>query len=344
MIDRILIVGTGSAGRRHLNLAKEFFPTAEIKVLKVDRPTNDLDDVEKTITTLEEALEFDPVIAIIANPSPLHIDVSISLASRGVHLLIEKPISNTLNGVSDLIRICQENNLVLMTGYNLRYSPSLITFRKYLLENYAGEVFSVRVDVGQFLPSWRPDLDYQHSVSAKKDLGGGVLLELSHELDYLRWIFGEIQWVNGILVRQSNLDIDVEDSAHLTLGTVPNDIGRQIVISANLDFIRHDTTRNCIAICENGSLWWDGIVGEVYFMESGSRTWQVIFSEKFSKDYTYRQEWANFIQCVNENETPVVTGLDGLKTLEIIEAVLESSNLGKKVTVSHSSIESFEQK
>jgi predicted dehydrogenase len=79
-------------------------------------------------------------------------------------------------------------------------------------------------------------------------------------------------------------------------------------------------------------------------MESGSRTWQVIFSEKFSKDYTYRQEWANFIQCVNENETPVVTGLDGLKTLEIIEAVLESSNLGKKVTVSHSSIESFEQK
>jgi predicted dehydrogenase len=336
MIDRILIVGTGSAGTRHLNLAKKFFPTAEIRVLKINRPTNNLDDIEKTITTIEEALEFHPVIAIIANPSSLHIDVSISLASRGVHLLIEKPISDTLDRVSDLIRICQEKNLVLMTGYNLRYSPSLISFRKYLLENYAGEIFSARVEVGQFLPNWRPDLDYRNSVSAKKDLGGGVILELSHEIDYLRWIFGEIQWVNGILVKQSNLEIDVEDSAHLTLGTFPDSLGKQIVISANLDFIRHDTTRNCTAICENGSLRWDGIAGDVYFMETGSQAWQVVFSEKFPNDYTYSQEWTDFIKCVIGNETPVVSGLDGLKTLEIIEAARESSKLGKKVYVLHS--------
>jgi predicted dehydrogenase len=343
IIDRILIVGTGSAGKRHLNLANELFPTADIKVLKLGRPTNDLDDAEKTFTTLEEALKFDPVIAVIANPSPLHMEVAIPLASKGVHLLIEKPISNSSKQVSELIQICEENNLTLMTGYNLRYSPSLVSFRKLLLDSHAGEIFSVRIEVGQFLPSWRPDMDYQYSVTAQKDLGGGVILELSHEIDYLRWIFGEIQWVSGILVRQSNLDIDVEDCAHLSLATVPK-ANKQVLISANLDFIRHDKTRSCIAICENGSLKWDGIAGDVSFMEPGSQTWQVIFSEKFPNDYTYRQEWADFINCIINNETPVVTGLDGLKSLEIIEAISESSKLGKIVIVSPLLSESYANK
>ena len=343
MIDRILIVGTGSAGKRHLNLAKDFYPLSEIKVLKIDRPVNDLDDVKKTITTLEEALIFEPDIAIIANPSTFHVDVAMSLASIGAHLLIEKPISNSKAKVLELIALCREKNLVLMTGYNLRFLPSLISFKRFLNESYAGEIFSVRTDVGQYLPNWRASINYQNSVSANKSLGGGVILELSHEIDYLRWIFGEVEWVSGMLTKQSNLEIDVEDTAHVTLGMFAHETRKQLIISANLDFVRHDSTRMCIAICENGSLRWDGILGEVAFMKPDSHTWEVIFSETVTNDYTYRKEWENFVKCIIQNETPVVTGLDGLKTVEIVEAIRESSKLGNRVFVTHSTMDSDKQ-
>ena len=343
MINRILIVGTGSAGSRHLYLAKNLFPEAEIKVLKLNKSEGDLETTGKTLRTLDDALKFKPQIAIIANPSTFHVDVAMSLASIGSHLLIEKPISNSIDKVLELIALCREKNLVLMTGYNLRFLPSLISFKRFLDESYAGEIFSVRTDVGQYLPNWRPSRNYQDSVSANKSLGGGVILELSHEIDYLRWIFGEVEWVSGILTKQSNLEIDVEDTAHITLGMFAHETRKQLIISANLDFVRHDSTRMCIAICENGSLRWDGIVGEVAFMKPDSHTWEVIFSETVTSDYTYRKEWENFVKCIIQNETPVVTGLDGLKTVEIVEAIRESSKLGNRVFVTHSTMDSDKQ-
>ena len=343
MINRILIVGTGSAGNRHLYLAQNLFPEAEIKVLKLNKSEGDLENTEKTVRTLDEALKFKPQIAVIANPSTFHVEVAMSLASIGSHLLIEKPISNSIAKVSELIALCRENNLVLMTGYNLRFLPSLISFKRFLDESYAGEIFSVRTDVGQYLPNWRPSRNYKNSVSASKSLGGGVILELSHELDYLRWIFGEVEWVSGILTKQSNLEIDVEDTAHITLGILANETKKQIIVSANLDFIRHDSTRICIAICENGSLRWDGILGEVAFMKAGSHTWEVIFSETVANDYTYRKEWENFINCVNQDSSPLVTGTDGLRTLEIVEAIRESSKFSNRVFVTHSTMDSDRQ-
>ena len=140
-----------------------------------------------------------------------------------------------------------------MTGYNLRFSPSLMYFNELIKKNIVGQILSVRCEVGQYLPEWRPNKDYRKTVSANFHLGGGVLLELSHEIDYLRWIFGEVDWVRATLAQQSSLVFDVEDSAHLTLGFLPNENGRQLIGTLNLDFIRHDQTRACIAIGEKGA-------------------------------------------------------------------------------------------
>ena len=333
MINRILLVGLGSIGTRHLRLAREQFPNAEIRILRHKLGNTLPEFSDGSFMTIQEVMEFAPQIAIISNPATLHIAIAQPLAEMGVHLLVEKPLSASLEGITHLIETSKEHNAVLMVGYNLRYSASLQFFRDLLRQGIIGEFLSVRCEVGQFLPSWRPDKDYRQGVSARKELGGGALLELSHELDYLRWIFGDIDWVRATLSRQSNLDIDVEDSAHLTIGFLTNNDGHQLVGTINLDFVRHDQTRICTVIGEKGSLHWDGLNGEVKLLEKNAKDWKIIFVKQPQEEDTYLAEWQDFLHCVNKNIVPAVKGEDGLRVVEIIEAARLSAPTGIQVAV-----------
>jgi predicted dehydrogenase len=332
LINRILIIGHGSIGRRHLRLVRELVPNADIRVLR-QQVTNEVPEYSNgCFSSIEESIAFAPQVAIIASPAPFHIPTAQALAEVGVHLFIEKPLSASLNGVMQLLETCQKQGTVLLTGYNLRFLPSLQRFRDLLDEGLVGKVLSVRCEMGQYLPSWRPESDYRQGVSARREMGGGVLLELSHELDYLRWIFGEVEWVKATLSHQSSLEIDVEDTAHLTLGFAPAVNGHQLIGSVNLDFIRHDTTRLCVVIGEKGSLHWNGLTGEVALYEADAKEWRELFSLPHQRHDSYLAEWQNFIECVTEHKTPLVTGEDGLKVLQIIDAARHSAASGGQMS------------
>jgi len=330
---RILIVGLGSVGTRHLRIARQLFGGAEIKVLRHTSTKFIPEFSDGIFTTIKEAIEFKPNIAVISNPATLHIETAQALAMVGSHLLVEKPLSTSLIGVNELIETSKQGGTLLTIGYNLRFSPSLMQFKKLLAEGIIGRALSVRCEVGQYLPSWRTESDYRQSVSGKSELGGGVLLELSHELDYLRWIFGEIAWVRATLSRQSNLEIDVEDSAHLILGFSPNTKGQQLTSVVNLDFIRHDHIRLCTVIGENGSLRWNGVTGEVEIFRKDALEWFELFRHLPQRDETYASEWKDLLYCINEKRIPTVTGEDGLRVIEIIEAARKSANTGIQVAV-----------
>ncbi len=336
IINRILIVGLGSIGLRHLRIAREKFPQAEIYVLRHQVSDTAIEFASGTLSTLEEAILFSPQIAVIANPSSQHIPIAQALAEIGTHLLVEKPISSSIAGVRTLIETCKANKSSLKIGYNLRFSPSLQYFRDRLNEGIIGEVLSIRCEVGQYLPTWRPGSDYRIGVSARQELGGGVLLELSHELDYLQWIFGDIDWVSATLSRQSSLDIDVEDSAHLTLGFLSNKKRQQLIGTLNMDFIRHDRTRFCLVIGNLGTLRWDGVGEEVSIFEAGATTWKNLFTHTSVKDQTYIAEWGEFITSIDTGIASLATGQDGLRTLEIIEAARNSASMGARMRVSES--------
>jgi len=332
LIDRVLIVGLGSIGKRHLRLARELMPHADIRVLR-HHSNNDVNEYSNgSFTKLDEAISFKPQIAAIASPASFHVATAQALAEHGVHLLIEKPLSTSLHGVSYLLQTCKNKNLALLTGYNLRFLPSLQRYRDLLGESIIGNVLSVRCEIGQYLPSWRPDADYRTSVSARSEMGGGALLELSHELDYLRWIFGEVEWVKATLCRQSELEINVEDTAHLTLGFQPKPGKCQLIAQVNLDFIRHDTTRVCTAIGEKGTLRWNGLDGVVSFYPAGSNEWLELFRHLHHRDASYLAEWKDFIDCVVHNKRPLVTGEDGLNVLKIIEAARSSDAAGGQLS------------
>lgn len=333
LINRILIVGLGSIGKRHLRLARELLPSTDIRVLRHQECALIPEHANGCFSNLEQAIDFAPQLAVIASPATFHMSAALPLAQAGVHLLVEKPLSTALKDVSQLLETCREQGTVLLTGYNLRFSPSLQLFRDLLNDNLIGRVLSVRCEIGQYLPSWRPDVDYRQSVSARQELGGGALLELSHEIDYLRWIFGEVDWVKATLSRQSRLEIDVEDTAHLILGFAFATDGSQLIGTVNLDFIRHDTTRLCTAIGENGSLRWNGLTGMVDQFNAGAKEWCELFHQR---DDSYLAEWQHFLNCINGQTTPLITGEDGLRVLQIIDAARQASESGNQIKLTKS--------
>lgn len=325
MITRVLIVGLGSIGKRHLSLSRKFLPDADVRILRHQHSSYVKQGTEDTFSTIEQALAFAPQLAVIANPSSLHMNIALPLAKAGVHLLIEKPVADSFERVEELIEIAYQQKIVLLVGYNLRFLPSLQTFRELISQNIIGRVLSVRCEIGQYLPLWRPDTDYRHSVSARKELGGGVLLELSHEIDYLRWIFGEVDWVTAIISKQSDLEVNVEDSAHLILGFTCSANDDQLIGTLNMDFIRFDTTRCCIAIGEAGSLRWDGLKGSIESFDVVDQSWRNIYQYQHQRDESYLSEWEHMIYAIENDAPPLVSGEDGLAVLKIIYAAREAS-------------------
>lgn len=333
LINRVLIVGLGSIGKRHLRLARDLLPNADIRVLRHQVCDLIPENANGCFSSLGDAIAFAPQLAVIASPATHHVDAAQSLARAGVHLLVEKPLSASIDGIQQLLETCRQKKTVLLTGYNLRFLPSLQRFRGLLNEDVIGRVLSVRCEIGQFLPSWRPDVDYRQSISARRELGGGALLELSHELDYLRWIFGEIEWVKANLSRQSSLEIDVEDTAHLILGFAPATNSQHLIGTVNLDFVRHDTTRLCTVIGEKGSLRWNGLTGVVDLFVEGGKGWRELFHLPHQRDDSYLAEWQHFLSCIDTRTPASIPGEDGMAVLQIVEAARQSSDSGKQVQV-----------
>jgi predicted dehydrogenase len=329
MLERVLIVGLGSIGRRHARLVRSLIPGIRIGVLR-HAGCDDVNEIgiDQCFSNLPAALGFCPQAAVIASPSSHHVETASALAIAGVHLLIEKPISNNTAGVARLIEECGSRKLTLMTGYNLRFQESLRQFRELIAQRRVGHVLSARAEVGQFLPTWRPGSDYRQTVSAQAALGGGVLLEASHEIDYLRWLFGEVDWVSAVLRKQSSLEVDVEDTAHLVLGFAGGTHKAPVVAALSMDFIRHDRTRSCTVIGETGSLRWDALTGKVDVFDEGTDAWRCLFAHPNPRDESYLREWHHFLQCVTNGDAPLVSGSDGLAVLRIIEAAQLSSNTG----------------
>ena len=332
-IERVLIVGGGSIGKRHFRIASQLLPGATVSMLTRNKGLDKYAVPLENQSNFDQAMDFKPHIVVLANPSSKHLELAYKFADIGAHLLIEKPISDSRVGVLELIDKCELHSLNLLCGYNLRFLPSLQRFRQLVQSSDIKNFFSVHSRAGQNLAQWRPNFDYRNSVSAKHELGGGVLLELSHELDYLRWIFGDVEWVSGVLSRQSFLQIDVEDSAQIILGFEEDLDGRKLIGNLSLDFFRHDPLRDCTVVGESGSIRWNGILGIVEVWKQGDDAWKLDSSFPGELEQSYIDQWLYFLQCINTKEVELISGRDSYKVLETIDAIRFSSEFGRKIFI-----------
>jgi predicted dehydrogenase len=339
MSKRILIVGLGSAGSRQLRLAKAKFPDSDIKVFRSSEIGNLEEIGHEILRTLKDVTNFRPSMAIICSPSPFHTEIAQFLAEMGTHILIEKPLSNSTAGIKRLITTCKENSLILMTGYNLRYLESLNFFRNCILNSAIGQIHSIRCEVGQFLPEWRPDRDYRTTVTARRELGGGALLELSHEFDYLQWIFGSAYWISAVIGKYSNLEINTEDNAHLVIGFSDEQLGYKTIGNLNIDLYRHDKTRNCVAIGELGTIKWDAVLDRVSIYLAKNSEWEIVFQGKLDIEESYVHQLDEFANASEKITCIGATGIDGLKVLELIDSAWKSSKSRSQIMIKREIIE-----
>ena len=328
---RALIVGCGSIGKRHLNNLRKLAPQADITVWRqYTKPSGEQElcpEANRIVYSFEDAMAVKPEIAILANPAAFHIETGLQLAKAGVSLLVEKPFSNKLEGVDTLIQLCASMGKILMVGYNMRFLPSLIFLKKMVDDGRIGKVLSIISEVGQYLPDWRPGTKYNESVSAKRELGGGVVLELSHELDYVRWLMGDVKSVNAQTGKLSNLNMDVEDVADIQLRFENGAFG-----SIHLDMFQRAFSRSCKLIGTEGTLIWDGVLNSIRYYSARNRSWQDAFpAQVMNRDEMFISEIQHFLECVQMGTKPLITAEDGLQVLKIVLAVKESALLQRTV-------------
>ena len=328
IINRIAIIGLGSIGRRHIRILKEIRPEIEVTLVRSGKGGDWEEEnlAKQTVSSISDAIQEKIQAAIIATPANMHLKQAVKLAQKGIHLLVEKPLSLRIDGVDKLIAEIQRDKIVSMVGYVLRYDPAANLFKELFDKWTVGKPLHARVECGSDLPEWRPNQDYRKSVSAKSELGGGVLLELSHELDYIRWFFGDMKSVFANIQNSGTLDIDVEDSVDMIFESQHG-----FPISVHLDFNTRNTRRKCIASCSNGDLTWDAIDNKVIWQPAEGIEEVEMYEN--DRNYVYREQLKHFFDCIENKTQPSVSLEDGLAVLNMIESAKKSHKIGKKVEI-----------
>jgi predicted dehydrogenase len=304
-------------------------------VTVIDSDRKKLDDIKKEIPVktspdLDKALETENYeSAFICTPPSLHIQQATKLLNREMHCLIEKPLSNKLEGIDELIKVAESKNRAVLIGYTIRFSPFLTKIKELIAANAIGKVLFLKASVGYYLPYWRPDEDYRRGYGANETLGGGIVLDASHEIDYARFFLGEVEEVSSVCKKLSGLEIDTEDYAEITMRH-NNGAYSQI----HLDYLQTNYRRNCEIVGENGMLIWNINEGILKQYDMKDKEYHVHYEGlNANVNELYLAETRHFLRCMEGAEKPLVDLREGRRIQEIIMKVKEASDEGRALPV-----------
>ena len=326
---KFLIAGLGSIGRRHLRhlvaLGQE-----DILLYRTHRGTLPDDELSgyPTETDLSAALNHKPDAVIISNPTSLHLNVAIPAAEAGCHILLEKPVSHSLDRLDELQAIVEKECGHVLVGFQFRYHPGLHQVEKVLSGKQIGRPISFRAHWGEYLPDWHPWEDYRRSYSARKDLGGGVILTLAHPLDYLGWFFGEVEALWAFAGQLSDLELNVEDTAEIGLQFVNGVIG-----SVHLDYNQRPPRHQLEIVCTQGTILWDNAGKSLEVYSTEKQEWQPYsLPADFERDHLFRAQMIHFLEVVEGKSEPECTLQDGVRALTMALAARQSAEEGQRIT------------
>jgi len=324
-MKKILIVGFGSIGKRHL---KNILTHTQNEVIILTKRKDDIGINSKRARiyhNLEDCLSEKPHIGFITNETAYHIETAIKLAKAGLDLFLEKPLSNSLKGIKTLQKIVKQKKLITQMGYNLRFHGCIIKTRKLLQENKIGKVISIQAENGSYFPDWHPYEDYRISYAGKKTLGGGIILTQIHDIDYLYWFFNNPKSIFSMSGKFSNLDITTEDYCASIIQFPKN-----IIAELHLDFFQGPEFRSFKIKGTNGILSWNSLDNQIKFYSNRKKEWYVIYKLKnYQRNKMYVDELKHFLNCVKNRTKTINTLNDGIKTMNIALAMKKSSKQKK---------------
>ena len=328
---KILIAGFGSIGRRHFRNLLEL-GERDILFYRTHRSTLPEDELDGFVIEedLEGALSHHPDAVIISNPTALHVEVAIPAARSGCHLFLEKPISHSMERIDELGKSIELGRVKVLVGYQFRFHPGLQQVKRLLEAGTIGRPLSARAHWGEYLPAWHPWEDYRQGYSARTDLGGGVILTLSHPVDYMRWLLGEVTQVWALTAQASDLELDVEDTAEIGLRFRNGAIG-----SLHLDYNQQPTTHHLEIIGTEGTIQWDNQRGVTRSYQGGGSQqagWESYpMPAEFERNDLFLAQMRHFLEVAKGTTTPRCTMEDGIRALQICLAAQQSQALGRAI-------------
>ena len=330
MFVRVLVVGCGSIGMRHLRNLKSL---GNLELLAYDPILENRERAHREcgahlFDSLDEALKAGADIAFVTTPSHLHVSIALQAAQAGCHLFIEKPLSHTDERLDELVDLVRKKQLITMVGCNMRFHQGPATMKKLLEAGVIGKVTSAIMEAGYYMPDWHPDQDYRTRYSANRSMGGGVVLDAIHEIDYAHWLFGEVKEVFCAGGKISGLDIDVEDSVNIIM-----QFAAGFSIMLHLDYIQRTYSRSCKIIGEEGTISWD-IGGPFRWYSAKTKTWTAVDPPpEYTINDMYIEELRHFLDRYAHRERTTLDLEDGARVTRLAFAIKQSMNTGQKVTL-----------
>ena len=325
---RILVVGAGSIGTRHIrNLL-------QLKAGEVECCDSNRTRVEELrtrfgirgTTRLEEALDRRPGAVIIAAPTHLHVPIAMQAIQTGAALLIEKPVSNSLEEAERLAAAARQRRAVILIGCNMRFHPGVAALKKSMEAGLLKKPLMHQAWFSHSLANWRPGTDYRQTYSARRDQGGGIIFEGTHELDYLRWIFGEVADLDCFAEQVGDLEIDSEDLALIRLRFESGAVGQ-----LHLDYLNPFKMRGCEVTGTDGILRWssEGKSPEKVLVEhfdGRKKAWQdLVRLDSYDANQMYLQELQHFLDCAGGSAAPMADLETGLRVVQLALAAKEKA-------------------
>lgn len=335
---KFLIAGLGSIGRRHFRNLVALGET-DIVLLRSHRATLPDDELMgcPVETDIRAALtKRQPDAVIVANPTSLHMDVAIPAAEAGCAILLEKPIADSLDRVDELREAAEKSGSKILVGFQFRYHPTLNKARELIQAGALGQVLAVHAHWGEYLPQWHPWEDYRQSYAARADLGGGVLRTLTHPLDYLRYLVGEVNSLWSFNGHISPLELDVEEVAEVGLKFVNGAVG-----GVHLNYVQRPPAHRLEFIGTGGTLRWDNTDGILHFFKASAAfgTWSdsppasivETFAppEGFERNQLFVRQTRHFVEIAAGESEPRCTLADGAAALRLALAAQESQKSGR---------------
>jgi predicted dehydrogenase len=326
---KFLVIGTGSIGRRHFqNLWTLGF--RDISVLRskrrMDIPQRDFLELykPKVFYDLKTALMERPSAVLICNPTSLHISIAREAIRAGSHVFLEKPLSDTKTGIKSMIQESLLRSKVVYVGYHFRHHPLTQATKKLLVSNELGDLHSAQFVTGEYLPNWHPWEDYRKGYAARSELGGGVTLTLSHDLDLIYWFFGMPKTVSAVILNTGILGINTDDIASISFTSKQCPI-----INSRLDFHCSPPQKNFSINGSKGSLNWDFFGNQLQLItnDGKKRIWNS--PSGFEKNDMYIAEIKNFLHCIQHNVNPECDGFAGQSVLSMALLAKKAGQTGR---------------
>lgn len=300
----VLIIGLGSIAHKHIQALQQIQPDVRIFALRSSANAECVKGVENILSI--EKLAHQPDFAIISTPTYLHLESINQCMKLGIPLMIEKPLLHELQPALNFEPVLATQNITTYIACNLRFHPLIVFLKSYITEHQP-RINEVNVYCGSYLPDWRPGKDFRTMYSANPEMGGGVHIDLIHEIDYVYWLWGKPAETISFSRNVSSLQIEAKDFAAYHF------LYPQFTANITLNYYRKDLKRQ-IEIVFDHETW----MADLVKCEIVTNTGQVIFSNRqYNIFHTYLEQMKYFIHCIKENREPMNAYHEALEVLSI---------------------------